>query len=62
MTKRMLTEKETSEYVGMSHNSCRKFFHQAIVRFGRAVRYDIVILDKIIEERSKDERVNSLDV
>lgn len=62
MEKRMLREREACEYVGLSHNACRKYYAKAIVKCGKAVRYDIYLLDQLIEERRKDEGVNLLGI
>jgi len=62
MTKRLLNQHEVCEYVGMSHNSCRKYFDEAVVRIGnKSIRYDIWKINEILERRSND-RVSSLDV
>ncbi|WP_428081197.1 helix-turn-helix transcriptional regulator [Candidatus Avelusimicrobium alvi] len=60
MTKRLLTAKELAEYIGSSEKSIRSLQCQGkipsawIIKRGASVRYDLVEVDKWIEERKQD--------
>lgn len=51
MIKRMLTEKEAQEYIGLKRAKCREFGEQikCIKRIGRRVLYDKTIIDKALD-------------
>ena len=55
MQKRLLTIKETSEYLGISVNTLYSWVSQKkidYVKIGRLTKFDIKVIDKFIENNS----------
>lgn len=55
VSKRMLTQKEAQEYLGLKQAKCREFGEQinCIRRIGRRVLYDKFIIDKALDNLDK---------
>ena len=53
MTKRLLREPELMEYLGVGRSTARRFGAEcgAIVRFGRRIAYDRIIIDAAIDTK-----------
>ena len=57
MQKRLLTIKETSEYLGISVNTLYSWVSQKkidYVKIGRLTKFDIKVIDKFIENNGVD--------
>ena len=54
MTKRLLRERELMQYLGVGRSTARRFGAEvgAIVRFGRRVAYDRIIIDREINKKT----------
>lgn len=54
MTKRLLRERELMEYLGVGRSTARRFGAEAgaIVRFGRRVAYDRILIDAAINKKT----------
>lgn len=50
--KRLLSEAEAREYIGLGKGSCREYCSQigAVRRIGRRVLYDRVVIDRAIDD------------
>ena len=50
--KRLLTLREAAEYTSRGETQCRQWLRQigAARHFGRTVRYDIRVIDKVLDE------------
>ena len=55
--KRLLSEPEACEYIGVKRNKLREFAKScgAVRHIGSRVLYDKVVIDRVIDEASPDE-------
>lgn len=58
--KRLMSEKETCEYVGLGRNKCRSWAAEigAVRRIGSRVLYDRVVIDRAINEMDENTACN----
>lgn len=55
MDKRLLTEPEAADYIGMGRSAARVWLREIGARrtFGRSVRYDLKTIDAALDEMQK---------
>lgn len=58
--KRLMSERETCEYVGLGRSKCRSWAEEigAIRRIGRRVLYDRAVIDRAVDELAEHTACN----